>query len=76
MDFDGNIIRKMIDWTLNTSRCSNCEITIGLSRVILINARNAMFSLNPTNSQEHKENKLKKYGLVFHNGKIFLDLFQ
>jgi hypothetical protein len=73
-DFDGSQIAKLLDGTLNTSKCQNCGVLIRLSLDVLINCPNCMFHLNPADTFENKKKQLETYGVLSNEGKIISGL--
>lgn len=74
LDFDGNLISKLLDGTLNTSTCKNCGVNIRLAMDILISSPKAMFYLNPADNLEVKKKKLEEYGILSKKGIIISGL--
>lgn len=70
LDIDGNLISKLLDGTINTSICKNCNKQIRLAVDILINSSKGMFYLNPTDNIEYKKKKLESYGVLSEKGVI------
>ncbi len=64
MDIDGSLIAKLLNGTLNTSKCEKCGVKIRLSLDVLINCPKAMFYLNPADDFEYKKEQLKANGIV------------
>ena len=64
MDIDGSLIAKLLNGTLNTSKCEKCGVKIHLSFDVLINCPKAMFYLNPADDFEYKKEQLKANGIV------------
>jgi len=70
MDLDGSQTAKLLNGTLNTSKCENCGVRIRLSLDVLINCPKGMFYLNPTDDLEYKKEQLKTYGVLSEEEKI------
>jgi hypothetical protein len=74
LDFDGNLISKVLDGTINTSLCKNCGERIRLANDILINSPKGMFYLNPKDNLEYKKQKLESYEVLSEKGVIISGL--
>jgi hypothetical protein len=70
LDTDGNLISKLLDGTLNTSKCKNCGKKVRLAVDVLISAPKGMFYINPKNNIEYKKNKLQSYGVMSEKGVV------
>ncbi|MHA1106692.1 MAG: CpXC domain-containing protein [Promethearchaeota archaeon] len=74
MDVDGSLISRLLDGTLNTSKCKHCGIKIRLSSDVLVNSPNGMFYLNPTDDLEYKKKQFKTYGMITEKGVLLYGL--
>jgi hypothetical protein len=74
LDIDGNLISKLLDGSLNTSKCKNCGKMIRFAVDVLISAPKGMFYLNPKNNIEYKKKKLQSYGVMSEKGVILSGL--
>jgi hypothetical protein len=74
MDLDGSLITKLLDGTLNTTKCKNCGVNIRLSLDVLISCPDGMFSLNPADDLEYKKKQLRSHGLLSEKGEIISGL--
>jgi hypothetical protein len=68
LDLNGSLISRLLNGTLNTSKCENCGVGIRLSGDVLINGPQNMFYLNPADDLEHKEKQLKANGIMSEKG--------
>ena len=74
LDIDGNLISRLLDGSINTSKCNNCGKMIRFAVDILINSPSGMFYLNPKDNMEYKKNQLELHGVLSEKGVIISGL--